>query len=174
MNKKYLFSFLILLVIIFFVVAFRNLYKKNQENKLMDASNAVLFQTLLLDPVPESIKNLKGLGYQENTRDTYFQFDADESVVQKLLALHDYKKEDCNDKTIFQSLFAPSKDQNNPWAIRQWKIQRAKNPVCYTTLIFNEAGIQGKFYSDKMRQKARSEFLFDQETGKIYFHEEGI
>lgn len=171
MNKKFIFILLVLLVGVFFILAFRGAIKKIEEKKQQQVSNEKLFELILFAPVPTGVTNIQGLGFQENSLETYLKFSATPDVVARLMSLHEYKKGDCNNASVFQSLFVPSGEVS----FRKWNIEKSSDTsVCYTSLIFNETGIEGKFYSNNLRQRARSEFLFDEQTGVVYFHEQGI
>lgn len=168
--KKYVFIGIVFLSGIFFILAFRGALKKIEEKKQISLSNEKMFQSILFDPIPPGVTDIVGLGFQENEQDTYLKFVATPDVVARLLSLHEYKKWDCGNTSVFQSLFVPTTKIN----IRKWDIFNSEESVCYTTLIFNETGIEGKFYSNTFRKRARSEFLFDQKKNVVYFHEQGI
>ena len=169
--KKYLFIGIAFLSLIFFILAFRGAIKKIDEKKQENISNEKLFESILFGPVPIGVTSIQGLGFQENSQDTYLKFVATPDVVARLMSLHKYQKGDCKNLSVFQSLFVPSGEVS----LRKWNIEKTSDTsVCYTSLIFNETGIDGKFYSNNLRQRARSEFLFDEQTGVVYFHEQGI
>ena len=84
-------------------------------------------------------------------------------------SLHTYEVHSCLDST-FQTLFYPVTEAS----IRSWNLKKVKSAVCYTSLLFNETGISGKFYNNSLHIHARSEFLLDTDTNVIYFHEQEL
>lgn len=171
--KRIILALLFILVIVFFVVAFKGILQKMKQKKIIEASNQKIFQEILFSPVPSEVSDIRGLGFQEGERDTYFVFQGTEKTVQDLLQLHSYMKKECTDLSLFSSLFEPSIDPQFQSYLKKWDIQEVTSPECYTSLIFNATGIEGKLYTNTLRAKAQSEFLFDKDSNIIYFHEIG-
>lgn len=171
MNKKYIFIFIVFLVGIFFILAFRGALQKIQEKRNSVAFGQIVFENILLTPIPSGVKNIEQILIESGSKESYLKFVASPDVIARILALHEYKKRDCSERTVFQTLYSLPTEKKQ----RKWNIEKTSEAsVCYTTLIFNETGIEGKFYSNTVRQRARSEFLFDEQTGVVYFHEQGI
>lgn len=161
----------IVLVAIALIFVWMRIRQENSKNQV-EYQNA--FEHVLFSPIPSGVKNIQGVNVKHGGTDTYLKFETTPEMVNQIMALHPYKKVECSDRSVLQPLFAPSEVPKNYSGSKNWDILKLKNPECYATLIFNEAGIEGKVYSNSIRQNAQSEFIFDTERNIIYFHESGI
>lgn len=159
--------FLLLLGIFFW-------WRNHQETVVSRSQGEEIFKEVLFDPIPEEVSAIQALQLRSDNTDTYLKFQASRKVFEQIMGLHAYKKIECSDKSVLQPLFAPVDAPKNYSGSRNWDVLDLKIPECYATLIFNETGIDGKVYSNKLHQNAQSEFIFDSERNIIYFHERGI
>ena len=160
-----------IVVAIVLIFVWLRMQKKNSESQV---EYQKAFENVLLNPIPSGVKNIQGVSIKQGGTDTYLKFETPSEVVNQIMALHPYKKIECSDRSVLQPLFAPAEAPKNYSGSKNWDILDLKTPECFATLIFNETGIDGKLYSNKLRQNAQSEIIFDSERNIIYFHESGI
>ena len=140
----------------------------------MQKENEKIFQTLIFEPLPEDVTQVKGFKNQEGKADTFFKFVVTESGLKKLLQLHEYKSIDCTSDTVVNQLFVPVDTKDFvEGSIFFWDIVKVEDKVCYATFLFTSSGIEGKLYNNSIRQRAHSELLIDQKNNTVYFHESG-
>lgn len=133
-----------------------------------------VFEQVLFSPIPSEVSDIILITPRGEETDTYLAFQGSKETVQKMLILHPYTKVECSDMSILQPLFAPVSAPKNYERSSEWRLLQLQSPECFSSLLFNEKGIEGKLYSNTLRQNAQSEFIFDAKTNIIYFHERGI
>lgn len=170
--KKYFFILMFFLAVTIAIFFGTRLQK---ENTIIRLENEDLFQEIVFNPIPEGISDIRGFKNQKGKLDTYLKFTVTTKNVEALLQLHEYKKVDCSNEAVFSKLFAPKKIKDVvEGSVSFWKVSTVENKVCYATFLFTASGIEGRLYSNNLRQRAQSEMVIDEKNNVVYFHESGI